>query len=105
MPFEEGNTLGKKSKIFDEALKRAIAQDSGERVRKAAEQLLSLAAAGEQWAVQYLADRLDGKPSQAVDLTTQQNDGIISQNPLTADEWQRKHGHMGPAAGPATRAH
>ena len=67
MPFEEGNTLGKKGKIFDAALRRAIAQDSGELVRKAAEKLLQLAAAGEQWAVQYLADRLDGKPTQAVE--------------------------------------
>lgn len=66
MPFEEGNTLGAKSKLFDNALKRAIAQDDGKRIRAAAEQLLDKAAAGEPWAIKELRDTLDGKPTQTV---------------------------------------
>lgn len=68
MPFEKGHQHGAKSKLFEGALKRALAQDDGKRLREAAEQLLSQAAAGEQWAIQYLADRLDGKPGQSVEI-------------------------------------
>ena len=64
MAFEKGNKLGAKGKLFDQALKRAIAQDDGKRLREAAETLLSLAAQGEAWAVRELADRLDGRPAQ-----------------------------------------
>ena len=70
MPFQPGHKHGAKSRMFEGALKRAIAQDDGERLRKAAEQLLDQAAAGEQWAIQYLADRLDGKAAQSVTVET-----------------------------------
>jgi hypothetical protein len=58
-----GGPLGP-SKPFLDALKRAITQEDGKRVRQAAEKLLTLAAAGEQWAMQMLADRVDGKAAQ-----------------------------------------
>jgi hypothetical protein len=61
-----GNKNAAKSRLFEQALHRAIAQDSGERIRRAAENLLDKAAEGEIWAVQMLADRLDGKPTQQV---------------------------------------
>jgi hypothetical protein len=61
-----GNKNAAKSRLFEQALHRAIAQDSGERIRKAAENLLTRAAEGEIWATQMLADRLDGKPTQQV---------------------------------------
>jgi hypothetical protein len=61
-----GNKNAAKSRLFEQALHRAIAQDSGERIRLAAEKLLDKAAEGEIWAVQMLADRLDGKPTQQV---------------------------------------
>lgn len=61
-----GNKNAAKSRLFEQALHRAIAQDSGERIRKTAEHLLNKAAEGEIWAVQMLADRLDGKPSQQI---------------------------------------
>ena len=50
------------------ALNRAIAQDDGKRLRDAAEQLLTLAAEGEAWAIRELADRLDGKPKESVNV-------------------------------------
>jgi hypothetical protein len=61
MPFEPGNSLGSKSRWFDGALRRAIAQDDGKRLRRAAETLLTKAAKGEPWAIALLADRLDGR--------------------------------------------
>ena len=71
MPFapgQSGNPAGnQKAKPFYDALNRAIAQDDAKRLRAAAEKLLDLAASGEPWAVQHLADRLDGKPKQQID--------------------------------------
>lgn len=64
MAFQKGNQLAAKGKPFFSALKRAIAQDDGQRIRDAAEKLLDLAAAGEAWAMKELIDRLDGKPLQ-----------------------------------------
>ena len=69
MAFEPGNQLGAKSKAFQGALRRAIAQDDGKRLRDAAEKLLTLAAQGEGWALKELADRLDGKSHQSSDVT------------------------------------
>ena len=63
-----GNRNAVKNKLWAETLRRAIAQDSGDRVRKAAEKLLDSAAQGEQWAIKELADRLDGKPMQSGSL-------------------------------------
>lgn len=62
----ENNNAGK-NKPFWRAINKAIAQDDGKRLRSAAEKLLDLAAAGEQWAVKELADRMDGKAIQSID--------------------------------------
>ena len=75
MPFERGNTLGAKSRAFEEAVRRALTQEDGKRLRDAAEQLLDLAASGERWACEMLRDTLDGKPAQAI--TTEGADGVV----------------------------
>lgn len=68
-PGQSGNPQGRGSdKLFAATLKRAIAQDDGKKVRAAIDKLLDLAEAGEPWAIKELADRLDGKASQSVDL-------------------------------------
>jgi hypothetical protein len=62
-----GNTNATKNKPFREALDRAIKQDDGKRLRKAAERLLTMAASskkGDTRAIKELADRLDGKSVQ-----------------------------------------
>ncbi len=58
--------MERSSKLDEVALKRAIAQSDGQKLRQAAEALLDEAAAGKPWAVAMLADRLDGKASQEV---------------------------------------
>ena len=66
---ESGNPGGTvREKKFLAALERAVAQDDGKKLRDAAESLLKSAADGEPWAIQQLADRLDGKPTQQVDM-------------------------------------
>jgi len=64
---QEGN-INWKGKVWNDALRRAIVQDDGLRLRKAAEKLLDKAADGEAWAVKEIADRLDGKAAQDVKL-------------------------------------
>lgn len=72
MPFEPGQSGNPKGnpprKIWIAALNRAIAQDDGIRLRQAAEKLLDLAADGDVPALRELGDRLDGKPTQQLDL-------------------------------------
>ena len=64
-PGQSGNPEGgKRQRRFYAALDRAIAQDDGQMLRDAAEKLLKEAQKGEPWAIQMLADRLDGKPAQ-----------------------------------------
>ncbi len=66
-----GNKNACKSKVWSDALHRAIAQDQGKRVRLAAEKLLDEASMGRQWAIRELADRLDGRPRQETALDAQ----------------------------------
>jgi cytochrome c553 len=69
-PGQSGNPAGGnfKQKKFLAALERVIAQDDGKGLRDAAEKVYELAAKGEEWAIQFLADRLDGKPTQQLDM-------------------------------------
>jgi len=66
---QEGNNNYTKGAIFNDALRRAITQDDGKRIRAAAEKLLDLAADGTPWAVRELADRTDGKAAMSVALS------------------------------------
>jgi hypothetical protein len=64
-PGQSGNPTGiVKEKTFRAALDRAIAQDNGKRLRQTMEKLLDMGARGESWAVNIIADRLDGKAAQ-----------------------------------------
>jgi hypothetical protein len=77
MSYEPDKAHGTRARLFYGALKRAIAQDDGDRLRKAAETLLSLAAQGEPWAVKEIADRLDGKAAQSVAVSGDGEGGPI----------------------------
>ena len=60
----KGNKNAQKGQMWNDSLRKAIAQDDGRRLRASVEQLLNLAAKGEPWAIKELADRLDGRPKQ-----------------------------------------
>ena len=74
MPFEKGKSgnpqgvpaNGLPPRPFEAALKRAVIQGNGKQLRDMAEKVLELAVEGEQWACVFVADRLDGKPRQAI---------------------------------------
>lgn len=70
---QPGNQNATKTRPFWSAIDRAIAQEDGKRLREAAEKLLDAAAAGEQWAVKELGDRLDGKAIQQIDAKVDAN--------------------------------
>jgi hypothetical protein len=102
MPFQpgqSGNPSGKvASKPYFDALNKAIAQDDGKRLRACAEKLLDLAADGVPWAVQLLADRLDGKPKVQAELSGPDGAPVgVELNPpvmpaITREEWMRIYG-------------
>ncbi len=63
-----GNVNHKKGKPFQDALRRAIAQNP-QKVRNIVDKVLDMAEEGEAWAVKEIADRLDGKAVQATEIT------------------------------------
>ena len=70
MPFKLGEIANPKgrgvgAKPFQAALSRVLAQDTT-KLRKIADQLVNAAMAGEPWAIQMIADRLDGKVIQQI---------------------------------------
>lgn len=64
-----GNTNSSAEKrSFANAVRRAAVQNDGERLRKVVDRLFDNAEAGEVQAIKEIADRLDGKPAQQVNL-------------------------------------
>ncbi len=68
-PGQSGNPSGaRREQKFRAALDRAIIQDDGKRLREAAEALLNSASQGLPWAIAMLADRVDGKADQNINV-------------------------------------
>lgn len=89
MPFEPGHKLGKGNKgarLIEEALRRAVTQEDGKRIREGVEKLLDMFAAGDLAAFDRIADRLDGKPHQSVttDLNVNSDSREYSDDELRA---------------------
>lgn len=72
----QGNHNAAKGKLYNDALRRALARagktvDGG--LNKVCDQLVTAALAGEQWAIKEVADRIDGKAAQSMDVTLTKN--------------------------------
>ena len=63
-----GNQNAIKGKMFEQALKMTLAKRPA-ALLNIADNLVTQAEAGEQWAVQMVADRLDGKAKQQIEAT------------------------------------
>lgn len=79
---QPGNDNAARGKEFRAAIQRALAKRSsgaGWRVAldKIATKLIELAEDGEQWAVQEVANRMDGKPAQTTVLTGDEEGGPV----------------------------
>ena len=82
-PGQSGNPAGtKREKKFLAALERAIAQDDGKQLREAADAVYKLASEGEEWAIHFIADRLDDKPTQQLDMRVERPSKELSDDEL-----------------------
>lgn len=70
MGAPSGNQNAKNAKRWQQALRRALARASNESVDKGldiiADNVVKAAFAGEQWAINMVGDREDGKPAQII---------------------------------------
>lgn len=64
----EGNQNAKKAKIVEGGLRRALARDDWKRFNDGCDAVADAFARAESWAVQFVADRVDGRVSQPVEL-------------------------------------
>jgi hypothetical protein len=76
---QPGNTNGAKGAKYQSALKRALARagktvDGG--LNKVTDQLVAAAINGEQWAVKEVADRMDGRAAQALNIGGQGDNAL-----------------------------
>lgn len=61
-----GNRNAANGRKFADKLRVVLAADDYARLRAIAEEAVKQAEAGEPWAIQFVADRLDGKPAQTI---------------------------------------
>jgi len=76
---QSGNPGGRtKERLFTNALRLELNRETGDgsgkrkKISVIAEKLVECAMAGESWAVQQVADRMEGKPQQAIDIAHDQ---------------------------------
>jgi hypothetical protein len=70
-----GNQNAAKARRWREAIQRALARATGgvdEGLDKIADKLVKAAIDGDQWATDHIADRIDGKATQPVDISTRE---------------------------------
>ena len=72
-----GNKNATKNKPFLDALRKSIAQNP-QKLRNAADKVLNMAEEGEPWAVNFLADRTDGKAVQANTFEDADGNNVIT---------------------------
>lgn len=71
---QSGNPGGlEKQKLFRRALRDVLTYD---RAKKIAEVVVSKAEAGDLWAANMVADRLDGKPKQEIDINDERSSNL-----------------------------
>jgi hypothetical protein len=64
----EGNQNAKKAKIVEGGLRRALARDDWKLFNDGCQKIAEAFGKGEAWAAQFVADRVDGRVSQPVEL-------------------------------------
>lgn len=77
--FEEGNKAAAKGRKVEKLIERALLQEDDKRLREGVEKLLDAVSEGERWALEFVTDRLDGKPRQAVDVGGQGDNPLVTE--------------------------
>lgn len=83
-----GNQHAVRAKIVRDALRRSIATrskgDFEEGIKKICDKVVSLAEGGEQWAVQELFNRLEGRVAQGVEVSGPNGSDIVVRDAATS---------------------
>ncbi len=66
----------KANRLWSETIKRVVAQNDSEKLRKVAEALVKAAEEGDVAAIKELGDRIDGKAPQQVTLLGDENEPL-----------------------------
>lgn len=64
--FEEGNQAAAKGRVVEKLLERILVQEDNKRLRQGLEALMDKVADGDQRALEFVTERLDGKAKQPV---------------------------------------
>jgi hypothetical protein len=72
-----GSRNGAKPRLFEKHLEAVINNDNGTKLRKIVIATLDAAVAGEPWAVQFIAERLDGKAKAFVEHSNDPENPLI----------------------------
>lgn len=67
MAAEIGNEYAAKGRIVEKLIQRITIQENGKRLRQGVELLMDKVAEGDMKALEFVTDRLDGKPKQSLD--------------------------------------
>jgi hypothetical protein len=76
-----GNQNARKAKIWQQAIKRALARMADSTVDagldRLADKLVSAAVEGDQWAITEIGNRIDGRPAQAVTVSGDEDNPLV----------------------------
>ena len=79
---QPGNQNAVKAKRWQKAIERALARFTRENVDagldRAADQLVKLAVEGDKWALDHMADRIDGKAPQTTEVNVDAGTGLLA---------------------------
>lgn len=95
-PGESGNPGGRAKKILTQALRLELAKpfpgdEQGRTYGQViAAKLVAAAAAGDLQAAREVADRVEGKAAQSVELSDTRVPVIVGPEELTSEEWQKR---------------
>ena len=84
MPAPKGNRNAAKGKEWEHALRHALSKRRN-ALFEIADKVVEQAAAGDQWAINHVAERLDGKPKQTIDQTVTHRDASALTDGVLAD--------------------
>ena len=79
MAFEQGNQAAAKGRVVEKLIERINLQEDSRRLRQGLEALMDKVADGDQRALEFVTDRLDGKARQAIDVGGQEDNPLITE--------------------------
>lgn len=77
--FEEGNQAAAKGRTVEKLIERINLQEDSKRLRQGLEVLMDKVADGDQRALEFVTERLDGKARQAIDVGGQEDNPIVTE--------------------------